>query len=316
MFLCYNSYNTNSIWTGFLEGKAWIMTITQLTYFKELAKIQHITKTAQALHISQPSLSSALKSLETELGVSLFDRKGKYLTLNEHGQLFLQYVERALNSLDTGKSILASAAYKDVRPVRISFTSTMGYTLIPQLFGNFYQADSGQSIPLVFKHHDVNKEVMNDLITKNADVAFSFSVHDSFSFFPICRDELVVMVPNINPLSRKISLSIRDIKDEPIIVSTKDAYMYDYLTNMFAYYNLKPNVYLAADNNNLRNAYVSLGNCIAIGARLPFNVPNVTMVPLDHPMRYRQIYLCWNHMEETPEIEQVKRHCMSNMDHL
>ena len=47
------------------------MTITQLTYFKELAKIQHITKTAQFLHISQPSLSSALKSLEEELGVQL-----------------------------------------------------------------------------------------------------------------------------------------------------------------------------------------------------------------------------------------------------
>ena len=75
------------------------MTITQLTYFKELAKIQHITKTAQFLHISQPSLSSALKSLEEELGVKLFDRNGKLLVLNDNGQLFLQYVEKALSSL-------------------------------------------------------------------------------------------------------------------------------------------------------------------------------------------------------------------------
>lgn len=293
-----------------------ILPITQLTYFKELAKIQHITKTAQFLHISQPSLSSALKSLEEELGVRLFDRNGKLLVLNDNGQLFLQYVEKALSSLETGKTILTSSAYSGIRPVRISFTSTMGYTLIPQIFGNFYQSDSGRRIPLVFKYHDVNKSVMNDLITRNADIIFSFSVHDSFSFFPIVRDELVIMMPKGHPLSERSSLSITDVKNEPLVISSKDAYMYDYVSNMFAYYNLKPNVYLTADNTNLRNAYVALGNCIAIGAKLPFEVPNIRMVPLDHPMRYRQIYLCWNHFEDSPAIDLVRQHCIANMDAL
>ena len=292
------------------------MTITQLTYFKELAKIQHITKTAQFLHISQPSLSSALKSLEEELGVKLFDRNGKLLVLNDNGQLFLQYVEKALSSLETGKTILTSSAFNGIRPVRISFTSTMGYTLIPQFFGNFYKTENGRRIPLIFKYHDVNKDVMNDLITRNADIIFSFSVHDSFSFFPIVRDELVVMVPEDHPLSRESALSITDIRNEPLVISSKDAYMYDYVSNMFAYYNLKPNVYLTADNTNLRNAYVALGNCIAIGAKLPFKVPNIRMVPLDHPMRYRQIYLCWNHFEDSPAIDLVRQHCIANMDAL
>ena len=40
------------------------------------------------------------------------------------------------------------------------------------------------------------------------------------------------------------------------------------------------------------------------------------MVPLDHPMRYRQIYLCWNHFEDSPAIDLVRQHCIANMDAL
>lgn len=59
------------------------MELLQLRYFCELAKTEHLTKTANKLHISPPSLSVTISRLETELGVALFDRPGKMIRLNK-----------------------------------------------------------------------------------------------------------------------------------------------------------------------------------------------------------------------------------------
>ena len=66
------------------------MNLLQLKYFQEVAKYQNITRTAEILHVSQPSLSTAIRHLEEELGIELFDRKGKSTVLNENGQNFLR----------------------------------------------------------------------------------------------------------------------------------------------------------------------------------------------------------------------------------
>ena len=57
------------------------MTLKSLEYFKKLAELQHFTKAANELHISQPSLSYAISELEKDLEIPLFDRKDKKITL-------------------------------------------------------------------------------------------------------------------------------------------------------------------------------------------------------------------------------------------
>ena len=74
------------------------MNLLQLKYFQEVAKYQNITRTAEILHVSQPSLSTAIRHLEEELGIELFDRKGKSIVLNENGQNFLREITDTLKS--------------------------------------------------------------------------------------------------------------------------------------------------------------------------------------------------------------------------
>ena len=76
------------------------MTLKSLEYFKKLAELQHFTKAANELHISQPSLSYAISELEKDLGVLLFDRKDKKIALNHYGEAFLSYVNQALSILN------------------------------------------------------------------------------------------------------------------------------------------------------------------------------------------------------------------------
>lgn len=78
------------------------MDLNQLHYFIAVAETENLTKAAQKLFITQPALSRAISRLETELGLKLFDRKAHSLILNSNGQLFLQHVSMALDSLDSG----------------------------------------------------------------------------------------------------------------------------------------------------------------------------------------------------------------------
>lgn len=64
------------------------MEIEQLQYFKTVATMQHMTRAAEILSISQPALSKSISNIEQELGVPLFDREGRSIYLNRFGQLF------------------------------------------------------------------------------------------------------------------------------------------------------------------------------------------------------------------------------------
>lgn len=76
------------------------MELSQLAYFRAVARTEHFTRAAEELHITQPSLSKAIANLEGELGVPLFDREGKRVRLNPYGAAFLERVEQILSLTD------------------------------------------------------------------------------------------------------------------------------------------------------------------------------------------------------------------------
>ncbi len=102
------------------------METRQLEYFLQLAKYQHVSQTADFLNISQPSLSKSISQLESDLGVRLFDRKGKRISLNENGRQFARYVSESLQLLDEGIFTAKKSRYDTLGSVTIvcySFSS-------------------------------------------------------------------------------------------------------------------------------------------------------------------------------------------------
>ena len=77
------------------------MEITTLRYFYEAARLQHITKAAQALHIAQPALTKSIKALEEELGVKLFYKVGRGIVLSEYGAFLKDKAEKILREVDS-----------------------------------------------------------------------------------------------------------------------------------------------------------------------------------------------------------------------
>ncbi|TVX93810.1 LysR family transcriptional regulator [Paenibacillus agilis] len=79
------------------------MDTLHLYYFRTIARIQHMTKAAEELQMTQPALSKIIARLEEDLGIPLFDRQGRNIRLNNFGKAFLRKVEIALDALEDGR---------------------------------------------------------------------------------------------------------------------------------------------------------------------------------------------------------------------
>lgn len=193
------------------------MELLQLRYFLKLAESEHLTKTATALRISPPSLSSSIKKLEHELGTTLFTRSKQRLHLNENGKNFYQYVNRSLSILDDG--------IESIHPIKnyvisVALTSQSVYADMLYAFEKQYP-----EIPLKIKtltYNDiVNTETLNQFI-------FYLGIIEDLNIsereiVQLCSSEApVIMISQSHPLATKRSLRLEELKDMPFISVTQE----------------------------------------------------------------------------------------------
>ena len=113
------------------------MNLNQLIYFATLAQLQHVTRASEKLNIAQPSLSKAIANLEQELGVDLFEKQGRNVVLTRQGKLYLDYVEKALESLEEGRSALQRMQTELDQRIDIGFVSSLQARMMPQLLADY-----------------------------------------------------------------------------------------------------------------------------------------------------------------------------------
>ena len=113
------------------------MELRQLEYFQMASRLRNITRAAQRLRVSQPNITVAIKKLEAELDIQLFDRSQKHLTLTPEGAVFLKRIEVALRNLDD--AILEVNDYKQLQKgtIKIGIPPITGAYLFPKVFSGF-----------------------------------------------------------------------------------------------------------------------------------------------------------------------------------
>src|SRR5882757_7397643 len=104
-----------------------------LRQFVAVAREEHMTRAAELLGISQPTLSRSIARLEAELGVPLFARPGRSIRLTRHGRYLLESSERALLALSASLERLAGEADPSRGRVALGFLHTFGGEIVPRL---------------------------------------------------------------------------------------------------------------------------------------------------------------------------------------
>lgn len=118
------------------QEKRLSMNIEYLKYFAELAKLQHYGKAAKALNISQPGLSHAIKTLEDEYGVPLFQKEGRNVSLSRYGKELMQDVEEILDAYLRMEERAAGLRTEE-KTVRIGTVYPLAAGTIPHMLREF-----------------------------------------------------------------------------------------------------------------------------------------------------------------------------------
>lgn len=109
------------------------MTLTELKYIRAVARHLHFGKAAESCFVSQPTLSVAVRKLEEELGVTLFERRKQEVTVTPVGAQIVAQAERVLSAAEEVKSIALAGQDQITGPLSVGFIYTIGPYLLPSL---------------------------------------------------------------------------------------------------------------------------------------------------------------------------------------
>lgn len=232
------------------------MEFLYLKYFKKIAEYEHITRAAQELHVAQSALSRVLKSLETELGVKLFDRSGKNIILNKNGKIMLEYTNQILSLINDMKRDLHEQ--HDKNPTIIILVKVAS-KFLPDIISGFHKI-----------HPDVNFIIIqNDIddIKKNQiwDVCIDASINpieDKHTNL-LLKEEICLAMPKDHPLAVNDSVYLEEVSSESFIGMQKGSRMNeiaDYYCNRAGFH---PNIILESDNPATLRGLMRIGMGIA-----------------------------------------------------
>ncbi|KOF57133.1 LysR family transcriptional regulator [Clostridium sp. DMHC 10] len=192
----------------------------KLRIFYEVSKELNMTKAAEKLYVSQPSISQAISDLEKDLGVKLFDRIGKKLYLTYEGDIFLNYTRRILNIYDEGIKVVKEMNTLKRGKLKIGASTTIGIYILPDIIGSFSKIYSNIDISLIIE----NTENIVKLIEENQiDIAFvEGPTHsDEIKLEKFCDDELVFITAKNHPWTKTKKILKSDIANEKMILREK-----------------------------------------------------------------------------------------------
>lgn len=197
------------------------MNYIQLLYFVEVAKHQHFTRAAEALFITQPALSQAIKRLETEVGMPLFERSGRGVKLTESGSVLFTYAQKIINQMDKMHveiSGIHSGISGAVRIGTVLPIKSLGW--LRQVISQEMEQSPELQIHVL---SEPRERLLNLLQNKELDFAVTTgSVPDEFICRPIYEDALGVLMSAKDPLAQKKKLSLSDVLERPICCNNYD----------------------------------------------------------------------------------------------
>ena len=270
------------------------MNLNWLYYFQTIAELEHYTKAAEKLHVSQSNLSHAIQELESEVGAELFERKGRNVRLSKYGELFLPYVKRTLNSLETGVSTLKEYIDPNVGTITLS-----GFQSLAQFSTDLmvrYQSETNR-LDVQFQYtQEIWFLLREKLKSGESDLVLSTKIEEDWAegkFIGIHR--LVLLTPKDHPLIRPEGITLRELDKVNFISFDSTGQIREQLDSTFRAMRIAPNIVAETANDQIIYGFVAAGRGVAVVPYPLTGAPyNTAIVPIRDKLAERKIYIQWN----------------------
>lgn len=193
------------------------MNLKALEYCVEIARQASFTKAAQALHVAQPALSMAVSRLEEELGVALFNRAARQISVTAEGQVFIARAEACLQGLQGARRELQDLTQLHSGEIRVGVPPMYGIRHIPELLMHYRAQYPGIAMHVVEGSAD---DIGERLARREIDVALleSRRVNPDWQSVLLGRDEMVLCMSEQHPLAGAVSISAQQLQGQDMLV--------------------------------------------------------------------------------------------------
>lgn len=193
------------------------MTLTELRYIVAVARERHFGKAAVLCNVSQPTLSVAIKKLEEELGVAIFERRSSELSISPVGERIIEQAQQTLEAANSVKQVAEHGKNQLAGPLRIGAIHTIGPYLFPELIPLLRKAAPDMPLVIEENYTSVLTEKLKmgklDIII----IALPFEEHGIVSK-PLYREPFVVLLPVAHPLTARESINSKCLEKENVLL--------------------------------------------------------------------------------------------------
>ena len=276
------------------------MTLNQLQYFQTIARTENYHLAAEELYISQPSLSRAIAALEKELGILLFEKNGRGISLTKSGGLFLEYVDRILDECHIAVYKMKQLSGAGGR-IDIGYVFPLANSYMPRMARAFLSLEENRNVTFSF-HQDQTSSILNGIKKGQLDVGFcSFVDYEpDLEFFPILSQEIIMIVPVDHALAAYEEASIMELCSYPVIGYNRFSGLGSYTQDLYRRLKIHPDIVCECPDENAIMALVAEHFGIAITAKVDSLDPSrIYTLKISDMSLSHQVFMAWlkNHYQ-------------------
>ncbi|WLD94444.1 LysR family transcriptional regulator [Alkalihalobacillus sp. AL-G] len=278
------------------------MDIRHLEYFTEVARHLSFTKAASVLHVSQPSISKAIKHIEEELGVSLFYRS-KHLELTDAGKAVLENAKHVLEAFNNLTSELTDVMDLKKGEIRIGIPPIIGAAFFSKLISRFKEDYPYVQITLT---EVGSKKIKQGVEDGSLDIGLICNLpiqKGNFEIIKVINDPLMLIVHKEHPLANQEAIDLSDLKSEPFILYRQDFTLHDRIVEECSKKGFHPNVVCESSQKDFMIEMVEARLGIALlPGKVTHSITNqdIIALPLSNSKLSLELGMVWKRNKYLP----------------
>jgi DNA-binding transcriptional LysR family regulator len=236
--------------------------LAQLEAFIQVAHHRSFSRAAEALFLTQPSVTARIQSLEREIGERLFERTGRSVTLTDAGHAFMPHAQRALTAVQEGTDAIEAVRHGDVGSIRIGASSSIATYVLPAILKKFREQRPRVH---VYLSTGQTEDIIEGMLTGETHLAVTrFTQHPEVESLHLFNDDLTLVVAPSHPFAKKRGVTIAEAGREPFLFFERGSSYHSLTYSMFLRAGVVPESVMELDSMETTKHMVEAGLGVAI----------------------------------------------------
>ncbi|WP_196885433.1 LysR family transcriptional regulator [Aureivirga sp. CE67] len=284
------------------------MNLQHIKYFIALANTKNFTKAAEQVFVVQSTFSAGIKKLESHLGVKLFERDKRNVSLTSAGEILLP---KAMEIMNNWYSIEKTFEIQSSLELRIGFVQNIDVNVVLPFINEFKKQYINSEVQIFEEKHDV---LLNKLDTNEIHAFFTEERKidlEKYHIYDIADEELFFAVNYKHPFAKKKSIKLSALENQPFI-ERSHCMLYNDVFSVLKERNIQPKKVFTAHNNETVGALITSDMGVTLMPKPFFEMPEVKFLKIEDAVLARKIILVTKSSGILKEVKDFLRVINSN----